>query len=574
MMMSNTNLKLVREELERRFKKMQDEISGSEQTLGAINLQIQERNDSLTLLDKHLERLAGNVSQIKDLPSTEDGTNLLLSQVQDLRADVGRASKAYQDQSTANQELVTDLRKKLDTSISVVDILRSKVQQLVEKEQQLVETNTELSTVVKELEKQKKSYEDIFAGIKTSSVELTDEIERITAEKEKLIKQVEQYGQQRIEPVDQHNIPTDSEFPWAQRISELGIHDSDLELYDESLDVDEFAKKTGLTPAQLKELKGLHAELIVSKRKLDKYFKTPPVARKDLEQEISVVQDAMVDIMSSASVKRVTTDKFVYSLRNIATHFKVISENKAVSSLEKKKLSRFIRTEKYLDMADLRPYLLEKDMTIPGLRKIAGDVSIYIYEKHEEGDKLFLVINPDGSVKFGEELEGVEEKELFDDELSFFTDLETPSFRGEYNFLSNFHPAKVTYEGITYPTAEHAYQAAKTLDTVERETIKAASTPGKAKRLGQKITIRKGWDGMKVDVMEKIVKQKFVENPSLAKKLVTTRGTKLIEKNWWGDTFWGTVEGKGQNNLGKILTKVRGHYADKIKIQVKYSYKF
>ena len=134
--MSNTNLKLVREELERRFKKMQDKISGSEQTLGAINLQIQERNDSLTLLDKHLERLAGNVSQIKDLPSTEDGTNLLLSQVQDLRADVGRASKAYQDQSITNQELVRDLRKKLEISISTVDILTSKVQQLVEKEQQ------------------------------------------------------------------------------------------------------------------------------------------------------------------------------------------------------------------------------------------------------------------------------------------------------------------------------------------------------------------------------------------------------------------------------------------------------
>ena len=37
-------------------------------------------------------------------------------------------------------------------------------------------------------------------------------------------------------------------------------------------------------------------------------------------------------------------------------------------------------------------------------------------------------------------------------------------FQGEYRFLSNFWPAQVVFEGVTYPTSEHAYQAAKTLD--------------------------------------------------------------------------------------------------------------
>src|SRR4051812_21328901 len=41
-------------------------------------------------------------------------------------------------------------------------------------------------------------------------------------------------------------------------------------------------------------------------------------------------------------------------------------------------------------------------------------------------------------------------------------------FQGEYRFLSNFWPATVEFEGIRYPTAEHAYQAAKTLDAKER----------------------------------------------------------------------------------------------------------
>lgn len=31
----------------------------------------------------------------------------------------------------------------------------------------------------------------------------------------------------------------------------------------------------------------------------------------------------------------------------------------------------------------------------------------------------------------------------------------------------------------------------------------------------------------------------------------------LIEGNDWGDTFWGMVDGEGENNLGKILMRVR-----------------
>lgn len=38
------------------------------------------------------------------------------------------------------------------------------------------------------------------------------------------------------------------------------------------------------------------------------------------------------------------------------------------------------------------------------------------------------------------------------------------SFRGQYRFLSNFFPALCNYEGIVYPTVEHGYQAAKTLN--------------------------------------------------------------------------------------------------------------
>ena len=36
------------------------------------------------------------------------------------------------------------------------------------------------------------------------------------------------------------------------------------------------------------------------------------------------------------------------------------------------------------------------------------------------------------------------------------------SVSGAHAFLSNFHPAPVVLDGVTYPSVEHAFQAAKT----------------------------------------------------------------------------------------------------------------
>lgn len=131
-------------------------------------------------------------------------------------------------------------------------------------------------------------------------------------------------------------------------------------------------------------------------------------------------------------------------------------------------------------------------------------------------------------------------------------------FSGEYDFLSNFYEAPVTWKGVVYPTSEHAYQAAKTLDSVERNQIRLAETPAIAKKLGRKVTIREDWEEVKFDFMFKIVWNKFILNQELATKLLATGDAELIEGNWWGDTYWGVCRGEGQNNLGLILMTVRG----------------
>jgi ribA/ribD-fused uncharacterized protein len=132
-------------------------------------------------------------------------------------------------------------------------------------------------------------------------------------------------------------------------------------------------------------------------------------------------------------------------------------------------------------------------------------------------------------------------------------------FQGEYRFLSNFWPCEVEYDGMIYPSVEHAYQAAKTLDIVQQSTIQHASTPGLAKKMGRKVTMRRDWDKIKLGVMENLVRQKF-KNAKLKKQLLSTGTRILVEGNNWGDRYWGVspVEnGYGLNHLGKILMKVR-----------------
>ena len=130
------------------------------------------------------------------------------------------------------------------------------------------------------------------------------------------------------------------------------------------------------------------------------------------------------------------------------------------------------------------------------------------------------------------------------------------SFRDEYYFLSNFYEAPITYNGLTYRNNEAAFQAQKTVDEKER-TLFTEMNPSEAKHAGRRVTLRKDWENVKIDIMCDIVEAKFRQNPDLAKKLLTTGDMYLEEGNTWGDRTWGTVNGQGANNLGRILMEIR-----------------
>ena len=111
-------------------------------------------------------------------------------------------------------------------------------------------------------------------------------------------------------------------------------------------------------------------------------------------------------------------------------------------------------------------------------------------------------------------------------------------FTGPYAFLSNFHPCRVTFYGMTFPSVEAAFQAAKCADHRDRAQF-LAMTPKQAKRRGRQIRMRDDWDARKRTIMHNLLVHKFSENPDLIPKLLATGGAVLVEGNTWHDNYWG-----------------------------------
>ena len=68
------------------------------------------------------------------------------------------------------------------------------------------------------------------------------------------------------------------------------------------------------------------------------------------------------------------------------------------------------------------------------------------------------------------------------------------AFRGAYDFLSNFYPALITYNGLVFQNNEAAFQAAK---CPERSAEFCFLNPSEAKRLGRRVKLRNDWDQIK-----------------------------------------------------------------------------
>jgi ribA/ribD-fused uncharacterized protein len=137
-------------------------------------------------------------------------------------------------------------------------------------------------------------------------------------------------------------------------------------------------------------------------------------------------------------------------------------------------------------------------------------------------------------------------------------------FRDEYAYLSNMFPAPFVLPHyhldieMEWLTVEHYYQAAKTINPDEIINIRFAPSGKAAKGIGKNVTLIHDWDNIKIEVMEKGLTEKF-KIPILRKRLISTDPEEIVEINHWHDHFWGMCNGHGDNNLGKLLMKIRKH---------------
>jgi ribA/ribD-fused uncharacterized protein len=143
-------------------------------------------------------------------------------------------------------------------------------------------------------------------------------------------------------------------------------------------------------------------------------------------------------------------------------------------------------------------------------------------------------------------------------EVRFYRANEKP-----YGAFSNLYRCEVVFEGRTYATAEHAYQAGKALKAAVREWILQAPTPALAAMAAHGLytwDVVPNWASIKVDRMRSVLRAKFSQHEALRQLLIDTGSRRLVEAatvNNAVNRFWGEVDGKGENTLGKLLMELR-----------------
>lgn len=131
--------------------------------------------------------------------------------------------------------------------------------------------------------------------------------------------------------------------------------------------------------------------------------------------------------------------------------------------------------------------------------------------------------------------------------------------RAEHGYFSNFWPAPISVNGVSWPTSEHFFQAQKFAQAEHQEAIRRVASPMIAARMGRSRArpLRADWETVKDAVMLTALRAKFSQHPDLRQRLLATGDALLIEHTP-RDAYWGDgADGRGLNRLGQLLMQVR-----------------
>jgi hypothetical protein len=143
-------------------------------------------------------------------------------------------------------------------------------------------------------------------------------------------------------------------------------------------------------------------------------------------------------------------------------------------------------------------------------------------------------------------------------EIRFYRASEKP-----FGAFSNLYRREIEFEGATYPTSEHAYQAGKARKPDVKAWLMAAPSPALLAMAAHGLyywDVTPGWSQTKFDRMRGVLYAKFTQHPDLCDLLLSTGSARLVETATVDNEvnrLWGEVNGQGRNMLGEMLMELR-----------------
>lgn len=134
----------------------------------------------------------------------------------------------------------------------------------------------------------------------------------------------------------------------------------------------------------------------------------------------------------------------------------------------------------------------------------------------------------------------------------------------EFYIFDNFSSFQVEYNGIIFPTSEHAYQATKFVKTEPDifNRIRQARSAHDAQKIAleNRDKVDLDWEIKKASIMKDILRNKVNQHSYVLKKLLQSGHREIVEDSW-RDATWGWGENKdGLNLLGKIWMELRDEF--------------
>lgn len=133
----------------------------------------------------------------------------------------------------------------------------------------------------------------------------------------------------------------------------------------------------------------------------------------------------------------------------------------------------------------------------------------------------------------------------------------------QYGPFSNLYRRPIEFEGETFSTSEHAYQAGKARKPEVRKWLMAAPSPALLAMAAHGLyywDVAPGWSQTKFARMRAVLRAKFTQHEDLRELLLSTGTARLIESATVDNEvnrLWGEVNGQGRNMLGEMLMELR-----------------